>query len=197
MSVEADSKLELSEQVVEGGRYSRDGKLDQFLKKIDGKLDNLPEGGKSPYEIMELLGFRSAKVNTLTLKFLQHARMHHFIRLETTEQTSKLRYSREQILVVAAAVQVRLQGVIWDNLPYVVYHYLVDPKVRAVINKPTVQYNSEREWGHATSIRNRALAHLDNEVVFPESEFLDLSAETILSDFPPELFPNSWEKGSI
>ena len=194
MSVEANSKRALPEYVVESGRYSRDGKLDQFLKKLDGKLGDIPEGGKSAYEMVELLGFRSAEVHTLTLRFLQQAQMQHFFRAETTEQIPRLRYSREQILVASAAVQIRLQGVIWDNLPYVVYHYLVDPKVRAVINKPTVQYNSEREWGHATSLRNRILKHLDNEVVFPEPESLDLSAETILSNFPPELLPDPWEK---
>ena len=120
--------------------------------------------------------------------------MHGFFRTEMLGETSGARYNREQVLVAAAAVQVRLQCVVWDNLPYVLHHYLVDPELKAVISKPTIHYNSERAWGHATAIRNRALTNLDAEVVYPEPESLDLSSESILSDFPSELFPKPWEK---
>lgn len=167
-------------------RYSYNPHLYEYLQHVDDMLPGLPADGVSVYEVPRLIGFAFHRSDSQVLKILQQARIHHIVRTEPSGQPYAHRYKREHLLVAAALVQIRTQGVVWDNMPYALYHYLSDSELRQVINEPHEPYDPSRKWNNSEAERRRVLFDIEDQELLIKPGKIDLSSETVLSDIPAD-----------
>ncbi|OHD85904.1 MAG: hypothetical protein A3J39_02155 [Sulfuricurvum sp. RIFCSPHIGHO2_12_FULL_44_8] len=167
-------------------RYSCHPQLDEYLRYIDNNLPTLPYDGVTVYDVSRLIGFGHGKSTTQVLRILQHARNHKLIKTEPSGHPYIHKYKREHILSAAATVQIRAQGVVWDNMPYALYHYIDGIELREVVSKPHEPYDPSRKWNNSEVERRHVLFDIEDQGLLIEPGEIDLSAQTVLSDIPED-----------
>lgn len=174
------------ESLPEEIRYSYNLQLDNYLAQIDSNMPKLPDDGVSVNEVPGLIGFEFGRSDLQVLRILQYARKVNLIKTEPSGQPMSHKYKREHLLAAAAVVQIKSQGVIWSNMPYVLYHYLADPALREVINKPREPYRPARKLrDRDVEMRRFLFDEGDRDILIPPDE-IDLSAQTVLADIPED-----------
>jgi len=167
-------------------QYSCHEQLDEYLRTIDNNLPRLPEEGVAFGEVPGLIGFAGKRSRSQVLSILTHTKKNQLIRTGSEDQPSIQRYKREHLLLAAAIVQIRAQGVIQDNISYVLHHYLVDSQLREMIKKPRDIYDPKRKWRNAEIwSRHYLFDDGDRHLLINPGE-INLSQETVMRDIPED-----------
>ena len=187
MTIEASQYYLFPDEMQLGERKSSPHrKLNDYLREVDKRLTFLGDEGVSIDEVAGLIGFEFARSDTQVLKILRYAQKQKLIKTEPSGQPISHKYKCEHLLVAAAAVQIRTQGVIWKNMPYALYHYLTDPTLREVVNKPREPYGPTKKLKDSDVEWLRILFdNRDWQILIALGE-IDLSAQTVLSDIPED-----------
>lgn len=191
MTVEMkSSSYAAQEQQPRETQYSCHPQLDEYLRQIDKSLPILREPGFSIDEASRLIRFESRMSHFQLRRVLGQAKFNDLLKTRRTISSWKLfhRYQREHLLMAAAAVQIRAQGVVWDNIPYILYHYVTVPKLREVLNRPRQPYDPTREWDKLMAKRIRATFGKEDQELLIKAGDIDLSPETVLSDIPEDFY---------
>jgi len=170
-------------------KYSRYKPLNDKLKAIETNFRVLLEEGVTSEKVADYIGFdkvnREARISIIDI--LQEAiKKELFTRKNGDSPRTKYRFNANRLLIARALIDFWMQEVSWRNMPFVLYHYLNDEKLREEIRIPNYGFDNRQliKRGNAKIAHEKFKRMLGSELI--DLQNIDLDKITIMSEIPAE-----------